>query len=173
MIRDAVLEDLPQIVEIYNSTIASRLATADTEPIALASRVDWFHAHSPDSQRDRLANRRPLWVLAQESEILGWLSLHSFYGRPAYQATVEVSLYVAPNHRRQGIGQKLLSHALEISPSLGIETLLGFIFAHNQPSLNLFTRAGFQPWGYLPQVAELDGIKRDLRILGLRLRAEL
>lgn len=163
MIRDAVLEDLPSIVEIYNSTIASRLVTADTEPVSLASRVAWFHTHQSD--------RHPLWVLVQEQKVLGWLSLGAFYGRPAYQATVEVSVYVAPNHRRQGIGQQLLSHALITSPQIGIETLLGFIFAHNQPSLNLFTSRGFQSWGYLPQVAELDGIKRDLMILGLRLGA--
>jgi len=159
MIRDAVLEDLPSIVEIYNSTIASRLVTADMEPVSIASRVAWFHAHSPD--------RHPLWVLEKDKDIYGWLSLSTFYGRPAYQATAEVSLYVAPSHRRQGVGQQLLGHTLTSSPKLGIETLLGFIFAHNQPSLNLFKQFGFQSWGYLPQVAKLDEVKRDLVILGL------
>ncbi len=161
MIRDAVLEDLPTIVEIYNSTIADRLATADTEPITTASRVPWFHQHQSD--------RHPLWVLEQEQKICGWLSLSAFYGRPAYRSTLEVSLYVSPNHRQQGIGKKLLAHALNLSPSLGVETLLGFIFAHNHPSLNLFTKHGFQVWGHLPEVAELDGVKRDLKILGLKL----
>lgn len=161
MIRDAVLEDLPSIVEIYNSTIASRLVTADTEAVSIASRYPWFAAHSAD--------RHPLWVLEQEQEICGWLSLSAFYGRPAYQATVEVSLYVAPRHRRQGVGQQLLRHTLTSSPHLGIESLLGFIFAHNQPSLNLFKQFGFQSWGYLPQVAKLDEIKRDLVILGLKI----
>jgi len=175
MIRDAVLADLPSIVEIYNSTIASRLVTADTEPVAIASRVPWFEAHSSD--------RHPLWVLTQDlarnstpainqdQEILGWLSLSAFYGRPAYQSTVEISLYVAPHCRRQGVGKQLLTHVLEASPRMQIEILLGFIFAHNQPSLNLFTSYGFQSWGYLPQVAELDDIKRDLVILGLRLES--
>ena len=45
---------------------------------------------------------------------------------------------------------------------------MGIIFAHNQPSLTLFQKFGFQQWGYLPQVAELDGVERDVVILGLR-----
>ncbi len=55
------------------------------------------------------------------------------------------------------------------SPSLGIKTLLGFIFAHNQPSLRLFEQFGFQRWGYLPGVAEFETIPHDLVIVGLQL----
>jgi len=40
---------------------------------------------------------------------------------------------------------------------------------HNKPSLQLLKTLGFQHWGYLPKVAELDGIERDLVILGLRI----
>jgi phosphinothricin acetyltransferase len=53
-------------------------------------------------------------------------------------------------------------------PSLQIRTLLAFIFAHNGPSLRLFERAGFVRWGLLPRIAELDGIERDVTILGFR-----
>ncbi len=48
-----------------------------------------------------------------------------------------------------------------------MRTLLGFVFAHNAPSIALFGQAGFAAWGRLPRVAELDGIRRDLCILGL------
>jgi len=47
--------------------------------------------------------------------------------------------------------------------------LLGFVFAHNTPSLALFGRFGFERWGLLPRVAVLDGVERDVAILGLRL----
>jgi phosphinothricin acetyltransferase len=55
---------------------------------------------------------------------------------------------------------------------LGLKTLLGFIFAHNQPSLQLFNSFGFQRWGYLPAVAELDGVERDLCIMGKQISQE-
>jgi phosphinothricin acetyltransferase len=94
--------------------------------------------------------------------------VRSFYGRPAYRATVEVSVYIDPAMQRRGVARSLLTHALAAAPSLGIRTLLGFIFAHNAPSLALFERAGFAVWGRLPRVAELDGVERDLAILGRR-----
>jgi phosphinothricin acetyltransferase len=49
-----------------------------------------------------------------------------------------------------------------------VHTVLGFIFGHNQPSLGLFGKFGFETWANLPRVANLDGIERDLIILGKR-----
>jgi phosphinothricin acetyltransferase len=100
---------------------------------------------------------------------LGWLSLRSFYGRPAYAATVEAGVYTAPAAQRRGVGKSLLAHALGAAPSLGIRTVLAFVLAHNAPSVALFEGAGFVTWGRLPRVAELDGVERDLAILGRRI----
>jgi L-amino acid N-acyltransferase YncA len=60
----------------------------------------------------------------------------------------------------------LLNHALREAPALRICTLLAFTFGHNLPSLGLFRSAGFGDWATLPGVARLDGIRRDLVILG-------
>jgi len=160
-IRDATDADLPAIVAIYNAAIPGRIATADTEPVTVASRRGWFGDHDPE--------KRPLWVAVENNEIAGWLSFQSFYGRPAYRATAELSIYVAPNWQRKGIGHSLLAKAIEQAPRLGSKTLLGFIFAHNEASLRLFEKFRFQRWGELPGVAELDGAERDLVILGRRL----
>lgn len=160
-IRNAVGVDLSAIVEIYNASIPSRMATADLEAVSVASRQDWFDRHSPHS--------RPIWVAEREGEVVAWLSFQSFYPRPAYHKTVEVSLYVSPPCRRQGIGRQLLRHAIGQCGGLEVQTLIGFIFAHNYPSLQLFARHQFQRWGYLPQVAELDGVERDLAIVGRRI----
>ena len=43
-----------------------------------------------------------------------------------------------------------------------------FVFAHNGPSVTLFERYRFERWGHLPRVAVLDGIERDLLIMGRR-----
>jgi len=160
-IRIAEAADLPAIVAIYNAAIPGRMATADLEPVSVASRRTWFANHTP--------TRYPLWVAVSQGKIRGWLGLQPFYGRPAYRATAEVSLYVDPTAQRQGIGRQLLGWAIQSSPEVGIKTLLAFIFAHNQPSLRLFEQQHFQLWGQLPNVAELDGVERDLILLGRRL----
>lgn len=159
-IRDAVETDLPAIIGIYNAAIPSRMATADVESVSVESRCFWFHEHIPNS--------RPIWVM-EVDQIAGWLSFQSFYGRPAYHATAEISIYVAPNYQRCGVGRQLLTQAISRSHNFGLKTLLSFIFAHKQPSLQLFVSLGFQGWGYLPQVAELDGVERDLIIMGYRI----
>ncbi len=160
-IRNAVEADLRAIVTIYNASIPSRLATADLNPVSVESRLEWFYQHSSTS--------RPILVMEIDKVILGWLSFQSFYGRPAYQATAEISIYVSPVYQRQRVAYKLLKNAVSLSPSLGLNTLLGFIFAHNQPSIKLFELFGFQTWGHLPQVANLDAIERDLLIMGRKI----
>jgi phosphinothricin acetyltransferase len=160
VIRDAREGDLPAIVDIYNAAIPGRLATADTEPVSVPSRRAWFGEHDPA--------HRPLWVASVDSSIAGWLSFQSFYGRPAYHATAEISVYVAPSQQRRGIARALLAPAIDAAPRLGVKTLLGFIFGHNEPSLRLFAGFGFQRWALLPRVAELDGAERDLVVVGLR-----
>jgi L-amino acid N-acyltransferase YncA len=156
--RPATLEDLPKVVEIYNATIASRQVTGDLEPISVASRRSWFEAHQPQS--------RPLWVAEHQGQIVAWLSFSDFYGRPAYAKTAEISLYVAQSARRCGWGAYLLSEAIAQAPELGISRLLAFVFGHNLPSLNLFQKYAFEKWGFLPGVATLDRVERDLIILG-------
>lgn len=161
-IRDAVEADLAAIVAIYNATIACHTVTADLTPVTVASRLSWFREHRPD--------KRPLWVMDAEGAVAGWLGFQSFYyGRAAYDRAAELSLYISLDYRRQGIGQTLLKQAIAQSPSFGLKTLLGFIFAHNQPSLRLFEQFGFQQWGYLPGVAEFESMSRDLVIVGLQL----
>lgn len=159
--RNASLEDLDKIVEIYNSTVHSRMVTADTEPVTIESRLHWFHEHNPKT--------RPLWVVEDEnSDIVGWVSFQSFYGRPAYAATAEISLYLDAAKRGKGIGKKVLQHIIQQAKTLEINTLLGFIFLHNDPSMKLFKLMGFEVWATLPNIAMLDGVERSLTIMGKR-----
>jgi L-amino acid N-acyltransferase YncA len=161
--RLATLADLPKIVDIYNATIPSRQVTADLEPVSVESRVAWFQDHQPDT--------RPLWVVEVDRQVMAWLSFSSFYGRSAYNGTAEVSLYVDESVRRTGVGAYLLQEAIAFAPQLNLDRLLAFIFGHNEPSLALFKKFGFERWGTLPGVAKLDSIERDLCILGLILRS--
>lgn len=161
--RDAAQQDLPRIVEIYNSTIASRMVTADTAPVFVASRQKWFDEHN--------ASKRPLWLIEDENnQILGWVSFQSFYGRPAYDATVEISIYLDEQQRGRGLGKQILQYCIDKAPDLGVHTLLGFIFAHNLPSIALFEKMGFKEWANLPNIATLDQEERSLKILGIRIK---
>lgn len=156
-IRNATEADLPSIINIYNAAIATRIATAQLEPVAMDDCRDWLR-HSPDQY--------PFWVAEIDGEVRGWLSFKSFLPRCAYRGTVELSVYVDEKFRRRGIARKLLQEAIRRAPALGVTAMVGLIFGHNEASLALFERLGFRRWGFLPAVAQVEGIERNLAIVG-------
>lgn len=160
--RLATRDDLPAIVDIYNAAIPGRASTCDLEPVSVTSREEWFTASAPD--------RRPLWVgheVGAPETVTGYLSFDNFLnGRPGYDATSELAVYLHPDHRGRGQGGHLLGEAITHAPKLGVRTLTATIFAANEPSIRLFRSHGFQEWGRLPGVADLRGVIHDLVLLG-------
>ena len=157
-IRNARESDLPAIIKIYNAAIATRMATAQLEPVTTEDRRDWIKQHQPD--------RHPFWVLEINRQVAGWLTLKPFLPRGAYRGTDEVSVYVDVEFRRRGVARTLLEEAISRGPALQIRAMVGLIFAHNKPSLKLFEQLGFEKWGLLPRIARLDDDERDLTIMG-------
>ena len=158
LIRPALVADLPAIVAIYNSTVAGRQSTADLQPVTIAERQAWFDAH-----RDN----RPLFVACDTNgTVCAWGSFSDFYPRTAYHISAEISIYVAPERRGNGLGRKLLQEMLQRAPALGIKNVLAVIFAHNAASIALFQSQGFAEWGRLPQVCDLQTRLADIVILG-------
>jgi L-amino acid N-acyltransferase YncA len=158
--RYATIGDLPAIVAIFNAAIPTGV-TAETSPISIESRRAWFDEHAPE--------RYPLWVEERDGEVVAWLSVSQYYRQSAYDTTGEVSVYVAPSHQRTGIARGLVTLALQTAPRLGLKTLVGYVWAHNEASLRLFETQGFERWGRLPRIAVLDGRAVDTVILGRHL----
>ncbi len=159
--RNAKDEDLAAIVATYNATVPGRMVTADLEPVLVEDKLKWFKEHKSDF--------RPLLIIEDHGKYAGWMSFTSFYGRPAYNGTAEISIYLDSNFHGLGIGKICLEKAEEIAKQIKVHTLLGFIFGHNEPSLNLFYKCGYEKWGHLPRVALMDEVERDLLILGKRI----
>lgn len=163
-IREATEADLPAIVDIYNQSIPAGWSTADTKPIAVADRIEWFHKFDPE--------KRPIWVAEVSGQIVAMTYLSSFYGgRPAYDATAEASIYVATAWHRRGIGRRLKRWVVEQCPRLGVTTLLSMHFDHNDGTRRINESLGFERMGHLTEIALLQGQKRGLVIWGLHIPA--
>lgn len=159
-IRPAIQADLPAIIEIYNQNVITRQATADLTPVTVTDRQAWFDAHG-------MANNRPLLVAVDKADkILGWSTLSNLYERSAYHIAAEVSVYIDSEAKGRGLGQLLVENQLALAPDCGIKQVAAKIFAHNQPSLNLFKKLGFEEWGVLKQVCDLGDFTADVVILG-------
>jgi L-amino acid N-acyltransferase YncA len=163
--RDAVNDDLARIVEIYNLAVATRESSGDLDPIPVSAREEWFAKHR--------GSRRPIWV-AEDADApghgsVGYLGFFYFMnGRPGYDITADLAIYLHPDYQGKRLGTYLLGEAIRHAPSLGIEVLAVTIFASNEPSIRLFARHGFERWGFMPRVARLGHIERDLVMMGRR-----
>lgn len=160
--RLATREDLPSIVEIYNCAVLSRSSTCDLEPDSVASRQTWFDGADP--------RRRPIWVGYEQGSpqmVTGYLSFEPFLnGRRGYDVTSDLAVYLHPDHRGRGQGSHLLREAIRHAPKLGVRTLATTILASNGHSIRLFRSCGFQEWGRLPRVADLEGAIHDVIVVG-------
>ena len=157
-LRDARREDLPYVVAVFNSAVGSGLATAETSPITVDDRVQWFLAHDA---------RRPLWVVVDHrAQVIGWLGFQDYDHRPSYNGTAELSVYLSTNARGRGVGGLLVDWAVAHAPALGIDRLIACVFHVNEPSIGLFTSRGFDVWGRLPGVVRIGDGRIDLVILG-------
>lgn len=161
-IREATEADLSAIVDIYNQSIPGGWSTADTQPIAVADRIEWFRTFDPA--------RRPIWGAEVGGKVVATAYLSSFYGgRPAYDATAEVSVYIATAYHRRGIGRRVKQWVIEQCPRLGVTTLLSMHFDHNEATRRINESLGFQQMGHLTEIAVVQGQKRGLVLWALRI----
>lgn len=158
--RLAEPNDLPDLVRIYNQSIATKQSTAVLQPFSVTERQSWFDEHQNPT--------RPLIVaICQSSQrVVAYGSFSDLYPMQAYHISSEISIYVDENYKSQGIGKKMLEIFLNIASTCQIRHVVAKIFAHNEPSLNLFKKQGFVQWGYLPQVCDMDEFLADVVILG-------
>ena len=161
-IRLANLEDLTEIVDIYNQAIHSGYQTANTETFSVKQRLGWFNDHAPE--------KHPIFVAVKDSVITGYLSFSVYReGREAFSKTAEVSYYIDKNHRAKNIGTELMQHAIALCPTLDIKTLVAMLIEGNQESIGLLEKFGFEKWGYLPNIAEFNGDETGHLYYGLRI----
>ena len=142
-LRDAIDTDFAEIAEIYAHYVLNGVASFEiTPPDANELKIRW------QSIRD---NGLPYLVIEQAGKIGGYAYASQFRPRPAYDNTVEDSVYVSPNFPGQGLGQILLTDIIEKCTSLGLRQMVAIIGdTKNQPSINLHNKLGFQEIGVMP-----------------------
>jgi L-amino acid N-acyltransferase YncA len=161
-IRNAVNDDLPDIVEILNQAIKTHNVVGFTNIFKVNDRKEWFIEHTHRNY--------PVLVAEYDNKILGWISVSPYRkGRKALDRTAEVSCFIHEDYQRKGIGSSLLSEVLKISENLAKSILIAIIFNTNTGSRRLLEKNNFEIWGILPEVAEIDGKKLDHIYYGKKL----
>jgi len=158
-LRDARIEDLPAISEIYNYYVLNSTCTYQLEPETLADRQNWFALHSPQQY--------PVLVAEAEDRVIGWGSLSKFHQRSGYNPTVEASVYIDRDHHRRGLGRTLLQELIERARQIGYHSVIGGASADQTASVVLQQSLGFVQVGLLKEVGFKFGRRLDVMYLQL------
>jgi phosphinothricin acetyltransferase len=84
--------------------------------------------------------------------VLGFGSLSSYRDRPSYSTTVENSVYVAEEHRGEGVGRVLLDELVRLGTLHGFHSMVARVGGDNGASIALHRACGF----------ELVGVEREI-----------
>lgn len=155
-IRLATINDIKDVLSIYNEGIEDRIATLETETKDLNYMIDWFNKH---------LDRYKTIVAELYGEIIGWASLNQYNSRKAYDGVADLSVYIKKAYRGKGIGGKLLS-AIEIHASEnGFHKIVLSTFPFNELGQGLYKKKGYREVGVFKNQGKLDGEFVDVMVM--------
>jgi len=160
-IRKAKTEDLESINLIFNQAVIAQFI-ADLTPWTIEKRFEWFNEHNNENY--------PVFIAEIDDFIAGFIYLSPYrQGKMALKHTAEISFFIDKNHRRKGIGKKLIEHTEKECKKSGIKTIVAIILDNNKASVNLVEKCGYGKWGHLPEVALFGNIETGHFYYGKRI----
>lgn len=143
-VRAASEGDLGGINDIYNHYVMQAHYTFDVEPITMAARREWFAHH--DSR-----GRHRVLVAISDDAVVGFASSGRFRPKPAYETSVETSVYLAPDMVARGAGSRLYQRLFELLGDEDVHRAYAGIALPNPASIALHERFGFNRVAHFTQ----------------------
>jgi phosphinothricin acetyltransferase len=150
LVRPAKRDDLPRLTAIYNHYVIHTPITFDLEPYTVEKRLSWFEQFG-------LRGRHRLVVAEEDGVVLGYAGTTGFRAKPAYDTTVETTIYCDPRSTRQGLGSILYSYLFEAIANEDVHHLVAGFTLPNAASEALHDRFRFTRVGIFHQVGRKFG----------------
>jgi len=163
-IRDATAADLPEILAIHNDAVLTTTAIWNETAVDLENRSAWF--------TERTRSGYPVLVAEDAERVIGYATFGDFRPAEGYRHTVELSVYVGPDRRGNGVGAALLASLIERARLLGKHVIVAGVESSNDRSLRLHERLGFVRVGCLKEVGTKFGRWLDLTFMQRTLDGE-
>jgi phosphinothricin acetyltransferase len=155
-IRLAQRDDSEAIRQIYNLEVSTSTVTFDLVPRTAADQLQWLEARS---------GAHAVIVAEVDGEVVGFASLSPFRDRPAYNSTVENSVYVRTDQRGTGVGSALLGELMTLAAQHGFHTVIARIVGGHDASIGLHQRHGFEVVGTEREVGRKFGKWLDVVVM--------
>jgi phosphinothricin acetyltransferase len=149
-VRQAVAADLRRLTEIYNHYVVHTPVTFDLEPFTVEGRQSWFSQFAP-------TGRHRLLVAEEHGRVIGYAGTTRFRQKPAYDPTVETTIYCAPEVMGRSIGRLLYGSLFDALSSEDIHRIVGGYTLPNPASAALHAHFGFHAVGIFTEVGRKFG----------------
>jgi phosphinothricin acetyltransferase len=159
IIRDATINDLPGILEIYNHAIINTTAVYSEQPHTLDMRLAWYN--------ERVNSGFPVFVAEIDGAIAGFSTFGHFRAWPCYRYTVEHSVYVHIDHRGKGLSKLLMQPLIDRAREMKLHAMIAGIDAENEVSYKLHQSFGFIEVAHFKEVGFKFGRWLDLKFMEL------
>jgi phosphinothricin acetyltransferase len=158
VIRPAAAGDLDAVAAIFGHYVNTSVVTFEVTPPT----VDYWRR-----VRDDLAARGlPFLVCADAGQVAGYAYAAPWRPKPAYQRTVESTIYLAPGNTGRGLGRQLLTALLRHCAQAGAEQVIAVIADSGNPASAALHRAcGFTEAGRLRNVGRKHGRRIDTLLM--------
>lgn len=161
-VRDAQPKDVDAITAIYNDAVEHSTAIWNDETVDSADRAAWLE--------QRQSSGYPVLVAADDAdEATAYATFGDWRAFDGYRRTVEHSVYVRSDRRRNGAGRMLMLELIERARRLDKHVMVAGIDAANEGSIRLHESLGFTMVGRLPEVGTKFGRWLDLAFMQLML----
>lgn len=145
LIRAACEADFGAILEIYNHYVVTSHVTFDIRPLPASERRAWFDSFRP-------AGPYRLWVAEHADGIQGYACSTRLRPKPAYDVSVETTIYMTSAAQGHGLGRRLYRALLDSLEEAGLHRAFAAIALPNPASIALHERLGFRLVGCLGEV---------------------
>lgn len=126
--------DAKNIAAIYRWYVENSTATFELRPL---SDTDMLH------RIEDITARFPCFVYEKDGEIAGYCYAHSWKRFPAYDITLESTVYLRPDMKGRGIGKALMRRLITECRRKGFISLIACITAENEESCRFHESIGF------------------------------
>lgn len=138
-IRAARDSDLPALVALANHYIAHTHAMFTTELQTVEGRKAWFDGYG--------AGRYRLLVAEDAAGFLGCAYSSRYRPTPAFDTTVETSIYLQPDRRGAGLGARLYPALFDLLRTEDVHLAVAGVAQPNAASNALHLKCGFEEVG--------------------------
>ncbi len=141
-------EHLQDVLEIYSYYVLN--TTATFHDCALTA-DDMKHIVFFDNPKYKT------FVINKDQTICGYVILHQYRPRGAYDSSAEVTVYLKPESIGKGIGNLAIQYIEEYARTIGIHVLVSAICGENTKSINLFERNGYFKCAHYKEIGKKFG----------------